>query len=255
MYCPQCAAEYREGFAVCADCGCELVQQKPAVPPVDHSGYLALMSRIMFGAVIYMFLFRTLGTFLPELFKIRILYIPLSSVRTLCALATLGFWAVLMKEFIRPVAPRLDVYIRLVLLGSAALLLADLYHLLKVLIPHFLESSRFLSRPGFLSTLTDLLIFIAFRELKNYFREDGSLGKVFRPGYWASSFALLLQAITLSLYMATKFGDWYFSWPVVLRIMVLPLPVISTFLFAKFYRDFSRWAARRPETQTEVSLP
>lgn len=25
-YCPECRREYREGFAICSDCGCELVQ-------------------------------------------------------------------------------------------------------------------------------------------------------------------------------------------------------------------------------------
>lgn len=40
MYCPQCKAEYRQGFARCADCGVELVYELPAaalavVEPVE----------------------------------------------------------------------------------------------------------------------------------------------------------------------------------------------------------------------------
>ena len=27
-WCPKCKSEYREGFTVCADCGCELVEEE-----------------------------------------------------------------------------------------------------------------------------------------------------------------------------------------------------------------------------------
>lgn len=29
-WCPKCKSEYREGFTVCADCGCELVEEEPS---------------------------------------------------------------------------------------------------------------------------------------------------------------------------------------------------------------------------------
>ena len=29
MFCPECAAEYREGFTECSDCGVELVSERP----------------------------------------------------------------------------------------------------------------------------------------------------------------------------------------------------------------------------------
>ena len=32
MFCPQCAAEYREGFVECADCGVPLVDEAPQGP-------------------------------------------------------------------------------------------------------------------------------------------------------------------------------------------------------------------------------
>jgi hypothetical protein len=37
MICPQCQAEYREGFTVCADCGAQLIAQLPAPPRVSGS--------------------------------------------------------------------------------------------------------------------------------------------------------------------------------------------------------------------------
>ena len=32
MFCPQCRAEYREGFSICADCNIDLVDELPAEP-------------------------------------------------------------------------------------------------------------------------------------------------------------------------------------------------------------------------------
>jgi len=37
MYCPECRAEYREGFTHCADCDVDLVE---ALPPEDQAEYL-----------------------------------------------------------------------------------------------------------------------------------------------------------------------------------------------------------------------
>lgn len=40
MYCPECRAEYREGYLQCADCGVALVDRLPAEDATDtaHSG-------------------------------------------------------------------------------------------------------------------------------------------------------------------------------------------------------------------------
>jgi hypothetical protein len=35
MFCPQCRAEYREGFTVCGDCGTTLVPELPPEPPKE----------------------------------------------------------------------------------------------------------------------------------------------------------------------------------------------------------------------------
>jgi hypothetical protein len=37
MYCPQCGAEYREGFTRCADCGVPLVAVLPTEPPASDT--------------------------------------------------------------------------------------------------------------------------------------------------------------------------------------------------------------------------
>jgi hypothetical protein len=40
MFCPKCGAEYREGFAECADCGVALVWEKPAIAEDENAGYV-----------------------------------------------------------------------------------------------------------------------------------------------------------------------------------------------------------------------
>ena len=52
MFCPECETEYREGFAICADCQVELVPELGGAPvpgdlaPLLHDGNPALIARV-----------------------------------------------------------------------------------------------------------------------------------------------------------------------------------------------------------------
>ena len=39
MFCPQCKAEYREGFIICAPCHTKLVESLPEDPPLEYVEY------------------------------------------------------------------------------------------------------------------------------------------------------------------------------------------------------------------------
>jgi len=62
MWCPKCKAEYREGFTVCADCGCELAPassqealEKPPHVTDDTSADQAILRmacRLLFRALV-----------------------------------------------------------------------------------------------------------------------------------------------------------------------------------------------------------
>ena len=60
MWCPACRAEYRQGYFICADCGCPLVeeletqQEDPCVqeiPPEKYSFLTTVSSEIEAGAL------------------------------------------------------------------------------------------------------------------------------------------------------------------------------------------------------------
>lgn len=45
-WCPKCKSEYRQGFTVCADCGCELVEEEPINERQEEAVFEAEESRI-----------------------------------------------------------------------------------------------------------------------------------------------------------------------------------------------------------------
>lgn len=78
MFCPQCGAEYREGFYECSDCHVDLVIEKPVKEEPEYislvtvlstgsKGLIAVASSILEGAGIE---FRILGDGIQDLFAL-----------------------------------------------------------------------------------------------------------------------------------------------------------------------------------------
>ena len=51
MSCPKCGDEYREGFTVCADCGCELTEPPPSKTPPKEDVPLCYLCNVADGPV------------------------------------------------------------------------------------------------------------------------------------------------------------------------------------------------------------
>jgi len=51
MFCPQCRAEYREGFSRCADCDIDLVETLEPEPPPEYVDFQLILSTFNTGDI------------------------------------------------------------------------------------------------------------------------------------------------------------------------------------------------------------
>jgi len=100
MYCPQCRAEYKARIEECADCKVPLVSELPPKPFSSPVLRLKKATLITIIATSYIFITRTLNTFIPDLFSnLRVAQIN-SALSLLAALGVFFFFVYFLREYV-----------------------------------------------------------------------------------------------------------------------------------------------------------
>ena len=71
-----------------------------------------------------------------------------------------------------------------------------------------------------LQGMNAVFIFLLMEGLRRRFQKNGELRAVFTKAVIAMALDLLILGITLFIFMSTRYTEWQFSYPVVLRVLL-----------------------------------
>lgn len=132
MYCPVCRSEFLEGFTECNECKVPLVDVLPPEPEKQPDGWLGLFGLIAAIGMGYVFLVKTMGSFIPGIFQNTLFTRANVVVFTLVELALLLFFVFFLKDYVKKEQGLLRLGTLVAIAGSALVFIARIYGIASV---------------------------------------------------------------------------------------------------------------------------
>jgi hypothetical protein len=244
MYCPKCKSEYIEGIPECADCHVPLVEHLPAERKAYPKPAHRIVTLLVIVSVIYFFVLRTMGTFLPGVFANITVARVAAIVSLLAGLTFVLFFINFCRVYIGAGKDRLRSAAALAVFASV---LSTLLHAKGLAMVFHERAAAYLARSSYLDAaevltpwLGSLLMLYFFVTLHGELvrEETGRLKRAALAAIVGSSLGILLQTLILVMYIDSRSVKWLFDLPGRTAIALLPVSLAGFVLVIYFYISF-----------------
>ncbi len=204
---------------------------------------LRLATLLAIVGLCYTFASRTIGTFLPDLFR-NLAVAQVSGVLLLLAsLTAVLFFVYFLRQYVRDDETELKSGTVLAVVGSSLmslLLLKGVLPLLDRLTFHSLLGPHFIEPiVPWVSSILILLFFIAFHR-QTIRKRDGGLERATLWGVVGATIAVLLRTLTLFVYLTSGAVRWVSDFFGTVMIVLLPIFALgfgaTLYFFSSFYK-------------------
>ena len=195
----------------------------------------------------YTFVLKTIGTFLPDIFKNLIVAQSIQILSFLASLTIVFFFISFFKDYVEKEQINLKNATVMAIIGSSAVLLLHVKGLLLVfsryISPYLVRSHYIESIIPWVSSILILFFFIIFYKEMLYEKEV-RLKKAILLAIIGSSIAILLRTFILFNYLCLREIRWVFDLSGKAKIIFLPITIFSfiatLYFFLCFYKEQKR---------------